>query len=349
MNIYLENGYLNMKDIIHQGYPFIFIIGARGTGKTYGALKSLIGDGEGFALMRRTAQEVEILSSEEYNPFGQLNRDLGWNFAAYPNPATKGRTSLIYEREITEDGSKPVGKPYGPIFALSTFASARGFGGGDIKRVFYDEFVPENHVRKIRDEGAALMNLYETINRNRELKGEKPLQMICASNSNRIDNDVLVSFGLVNDLMRNRKKGKEVWGDKKRGILVIDVQHSPISKKKAQTALYRATANAHNGFSEMALENAFPEFSRSTHKPIPINEVAPVVQVGEITIYKHKSKDVFYVSTHCSGSPISYGTSDLELERFTCANLAIRKAHLQNRIIFENPACEILLDKYMSR
>ena len=40
MKMYLNNGYLNMKDILTNKYHFVFMIGGRGTGKTYGTLNS---------------------------------------------------------------------------------------------------------------------------------------------------------------------------------------------------------------------------------------------------------------------------------------------------------------------
>lgn len=350
MNLYCENGYLDMKKIIEKKVPFTFIIGARGIGKTYGALSYYIKNvSRGtWAFMRRTAGEVEILSSPEYNPFQQLNNDNKWNYGVYPNPTTKGKTSAIYERIETEKGIEPYGEIIAPVFSLSTFAGARGFGGANINSIFYDEFIPENHVRKIRDEGAALMNMYESINRNRELKGDKPLSLVCASNSNRIDNDILVSFGLVNILMKNRKKGNEFYYNPDRGILVIDVQNSPISKRKQNTALYRATKDAINGYSDMALKNAFPEFSKSEYKHVQLEQLIPIVKVGEITIYRYKSKPKYHVSCHNSGNPDEYGISKIELERFATKYLAIRRAHLTDSITFDDASCEILLDKYFT-
>lgn len=351
MSIYLDNGYINMQKIFEYNAPFTFVIGARRTGKTYGAFYNAImnKDTIPFGIMRRTSAEMEIMTSPEYNPFRELNNDYGWNYGIFGNPATKKRTANVYNQQEKEGILEPYGEAIAPVFALSTFASVRGFGGANIDRIIYDEFIPENHVRKIRDEGAALMNLYETINGNRELKGKKPLQLICLANSNKIDNEVLVSFGLVNTLINNRKRGQEIYYNKKSGILVVDVQNSPISKKKADTALYKATKNAKNGFREMALENEFPEFSKSKYRSLPLYNLNPIVTVGEITVYKIKGSQQLYCSTHKSGNPESYGTSDLELERFGTKYIFIRRQHLLNNIIFEDINSEILLDKYFTR
>jgi hypothetical protein len=39
--LYLDNGYVNMDYLMDLPYPFIIVCGARGTGKTYGALKKV--------------------------------------------------------------------------------------------------------------------------------------------------------------------------------------------------------------------------------------------------------------------------------------------------------------------
>lgn len=351
MNIYHENGYIDMGKVMRLPYPFIFIIGARGIGKTYGALCAMMDERETmpFGLMRRTAAEVEILSSPEYNPFGQINIDKGTNYGVAPNAATKGRTSNIYNMVDVDGKMQPEGEPLAPIFALSTFGSMRGFGGGGLARIFYDEFIPEIHVRKIRDEGAALMNMYESVNRNRELTGGKPLQLVCASNSNRIDNDILLSFGLITPLMRSRVQGREVYTDKERGICVIDVRDSPISRQKSQTALYRATSSARNGFPEMALSNDFGEYSRSTYKQIVLKEYTPIINVGELTIYRHKSNGYLHVSSHRSGTPVSYGTSDKELNNFCRTFPTLRSPSTRKNITYDDLCCEIILDKYLNK
>ena len=40
MSIYLDNGYLDIEKILNYKVPFNLITGGRGTGKTYGSLRS---------------------------------------------------------------------------------------------------------------------------------------------------------------------------------------------------------------------------------------------------------------------------------------------------------------------
>ena len=44
-NIYTQEGWLDVPKIVEKPYPFIFCTGARGVGKTYGALKYVIEKG----------------------------------------------------------------------------------------------------------------------------------------------------------------------------------------------------------------------------------------------------------------------------------------------------------------
>jgi len=75
MNIYLESGYLNIAKILGKKLPFNFIIGGRGTGKTYGALKHVYNTGTRFMLMRRTQAQCDLINKPEFNPFKTLCRD----------------------------------------------------------------------------------------------------------------------------------------------------------------------------------------------------------------------------------------------------------------------------------
>ena len=59
--LYLKNGYLNVPYILHYNVPFIFVVGGRGTGKTYGALKYVLESGTPFIYMRRTQSQADIM------------------------------------------------------------------------------------------------------------------------------------------------------------------------------------------------------------------------------------------------------------------------------------------------
>ena len=79
MRIYDPSGYVNVKGILDCGYPFNFLVGGRGTGKTYTTLKTAKEEGRKFMLMRRTQSQADLISKPEFSVFKPLNEDLGWN------------------------------------------------------------------------------------------------------------------------------------------------------------------------------------------------------------------------------------------------------------------------------
>lgn len=371
MKLYQENGYVNIRGIIETGLPFLFVVGGRGTGKTYTALKTVIEDKIKFMLMRRTQAQADLISKPEFSPFKALNNDLGWNIIT--RPVSKYNAAIYQDEEVPNGycGDQLVNCPAvdnasgitvsledmsaepahtkwsilrGYTGALSTMSNVRGFDSQDVQLLIYDEFIPERHERPIKNEGAALLNAYETINRNRELQGRKPLQMLCMANANDLSNPIFLELGLVGKAERMKRKGQEVSIDQRRGIGIFMLSNSPISGAKKDTALYRLTTGSE--FERMALENDFAEREYSEVKHRPLQEYRPEVAVGELCIYSHKTTGRLYVSTHFSGSPPTYTAGEQDLKRFRRSWGWIYQEDMAGNIDFEEVFCRILLTKY---
>lgn len=342
MKIFRDDGYLDMGAIMAEGYPFTLVCGGRGTGKTFTALYETIKDNIRFMLMRRMQTQVDMINKPEFSPFKAHERVFGWHIGLEKIGKSN---SAIYHQKLCDDGYKSVGAPIGYTAALATISNMRGFDASDVKRVIFDEFIPEKHERPIKNEAAAIFNAYETINRNRELSGEKPLQMVFLANSNRLDNPLFMELQLVTRAERMLKTGQHVWTDDKRGIMLVMFADSPISARKADSSLYRLTSGS--DFSAMALRNDFNTENTGSVKPRPLREYNPIVKVGEITVYRHKRDgQKIYVSAHKTGSPPEYGTGDVELGRFCRAYSWIWFDYLENRVEFESTMCELLFQNY---
>ena len=211
MKLYQESGYVNMGAIFDLGLPFNFIVGGRGTGKTYTALKECVERNEVFFFLRRTQAQTDLVSKSEFSPFKKLNSDLGWNIKTAP--ISKNNAAFF---QADADG-QVTGNPIGYTGALSTMANIRGFDSSEVVRILYDEFIPELHEKPIKNEGAAFLNAYETINRNRELQGQKPVQVVCMANANTMSNALFLELGLVRVADKMLRDGREIFIDKKRG------------------------------------------------------------------------------------------------------------------------------------
>ena len=69
--------------------------------------------------------------------------------------------------------------------------------------------------------------------------------------------------------------------------------------------------------------------------------------MGELEIYKHKSKEKYYVTTHKSGNCPVYESTERGIQMFNAHFAWFRLAYYYTDIVlFESPICEVLLDKY---
>ena len=293
--LYLKSGYLNVPYILHYNVPFIFVVGGRGTGKTYGALKYVLESETPFVYMRRTQSQADIISKPEFSPFKTVSRDTG--IMVTSQPITK-YNAAFYRAE--QDGEKliPAGAPIGYTMALSTVSNLRGFDASDVQIILYDEFIPEKHERPLKNEADALFNAYETINRNRELSGRPAVKLLALSNANTLENPIFQQLDIIDKVYKMQKSGQTVTINENRGYAVVMLSESPISEAKDKTALYRLTRGSE--FEQMAIANSYNiDFTRPA--AIDLIQYAPICTVEGITIYQHKSLPRLYVTLHKSG------------------------------------------------
>ena len=347
MKLYNNDGYFDFPKIADfaekHNIAFIYVIGGRGTGKTYGAVDAAIKQHKKFMWLRRLQSQVDIINKPEFNPFKANAESLG--FLPIMKPISKYNAAIYESEPDGEGGLIPTGEPLGYTGALSTFSNMRGFDASEIVWGIWDEFIPESHERPIKYEAEAFFNAYETINRNRELKGQKPLIFFLLANSNDIGNPIFLYKGHVKKCLEMRQKGHETYINEQQGYMIIMLDNSPISRKKADTALYRYTAGS--AFNEMSLNNIFSGESDIKTASRPIKEYTPVVSVGELTIYRHKGNQLpHYVSFHKSGQPVQYGAGETELERFQRKYTYLWIAYLDDRLEFEDYGAELLFQRY---
>lgn len=335
MGIYLENGYIDINKILSYNMPFNFIVGGRGTGKTYGALKTAYETNTRFILMRRTQAQCDLINKPEFNPYKAINADIHKNVSI--------RSISKYNAKIVEDFEDSE-KIIGYTCALSTIANMRGFDASDVSLLIYDEFIPEKHERALKNEGSAFLNAYETINRNREIKGDAPLQVLCLANAFNIANPIFLELGLVGRCEKMRNSGNEIYMDRERGICIVLLQNSKISKAKADTALYRLSTGS---YADMALSNDFIYNNTDSIKSMALKEYKLVCSVGEISIYRHKSKRQYYVSEHRTGTAPIYKSDEVDLTRYRRNfGLTFFHSYMRNNVIFENMLAKSLFELY---
>lgn len=345
MGLYLDNGYLNIEWIIQRGMAFNFILGGRGTGKTYGALCNMLDYHHKFIFMRRTQTQIESIAVDELSPFKKINNDRNIFISS---KSINKNVSGFYHMSKTEDNEYVAsGSPIGYSMALSTISNLRGFDASDCDMLIFDEFIPERHERLIKREAEAFANAYETINRNRELSGEKPLQVLALTNANDMACPLFIEWKLVTVVERMKKKGLEFLIMPERSIGIYLLDNSKISEAKAETALYKATSGTN--YAEMSLDNDFKDNDLSNVVSKNLKNYDPFVEVGELCIYRHKSKYEYYVCSHSSGHPEQYGATENERIRFKQKYLYLWSSYIDSRVYFEEYIHKALFENYFRR
>lgn len=338
MKLYDDNGYINQDGILSRYEPFIFQIGPRGTGKSYGILKYILKNDIKFMLLRRSQTEADMIRTNVTNPFKSVLQEFpGLEIIYQPIARNLGGFA-----KVTEEGPQLIGY----IGALSTFANVRGVDFSDVEMIFYDEFIPEKRARPIKDEYEALLNVVETVNRNRELSHITPVKLVCAANSNDIANPIFIGLRIVEQIAKMMKKGIEEWRDPERELAVYMFMHSPISEKKGETALYKLSAGS--SYQDMALRNMFDLDDRAVSSR-KLQEYKPLVRIGEMVIYQHKSRDEWYIRLGSSGTvPTVYETNDIDRKRFITKFGYLFIRYLSGYVVFENSTAQILFERYFA-
>lgn len=264
MKLYLDEGWLNVEDILNNKKIWLFVLlGARRVGKTYGVLKYMLDHDKRFVFLRRTTSELESMSSTPMlSPF----YDIDENIVLDKNDKYTYKIHKADDDHILSIGA-----------ALGTFAKIRGFSGSAFEYLVYDEFIPEKHVHRIKNEGDAFLNLYTTINSNRELQGKQPLKAVLMANTNMLNHDILDKLNLIDIIERMKKKGQEYYINEKTGVFVLNSEKSPIASARAETALYQQI-DKDSEFARMSLGNDFAYDDMSNIKPQNFRHYTPLVK-----------------------------------------------------------------------
>jgi len=315
-----ENGYTNIDTSLfydsrdRSNCPFQVLLGGRGIGKTYSSLRNVLFDKDGnrikiddtnkFMYMRRLGKEIELSATEAANPFKSINRD----YATAIMPDMVKKHVVFYDEDSSENDGTPKVVGYGA--ALSTFSGLRGVDFTDVSTIIFDEFIPETQVRRMKNEGKIFLNMYETINRNRELQGRPPCKIILLANSITMNSEILLEMGAVPVIAGMIVKGQFKATIKERGLYIELIDSSKFAKFKEKTALYKLTKNSN--FNREALLNQFTGENFDFVKRVNINEYLPKMVFADYTFYKHKSREEYYIRKAHDTAPIMYENADLD-------------------------------------
>ena len=222
------NYYYNRNDLLSYNSLFNFVVGERGTGKTYQfkewSISDFLKSGKQFVYVRRYKTEFKDIT----NFFDDI-------MLKYPNHKFKiGHGKFYIDDKIA-----------GFYVALSTSITKKSVAYPNVNKIGYDEFILEkSSIHYLPNEVNAFLGLYETIARDRE-----NVRVMFMANSVTIINPYFLFFDLQVD------KTKRFWTFKNNEITVelTDLQEFREHKKETRFAkLIDGTE-----FSKYAIEGEF--------------------------------------------------------------------------------------------
>lgn len=294
--------YYNVFDDI-QAYPEAVIIEAhskRGPGKTYGFLWGCLEQGIPFVYMKRTQKDVELLEVDDFSPLNPINRD---HFTDFHMKKIYEGINGIYS------GDDP--KPRGYCLAMSAVHKYKGFDMSDICFLCFDEYIPQLGERVNRKEGELLLDLYMTVNRDRESRGKDPLKVILFANTTELYCPITETLQIIDDLNEMCASGEEVRWIPERKILLRFIPYSASANK--DSAIYSAMSGTKWG--EMAFGGKFAFNDNSKIRKVPMKNMICFADFAyngrRFYLYRNSKNGLFYCCRSKAESGDSY---DFDIE-----------------------------------
>ena len=296
----MKKNYYNFDDD-EAMYPLAWlyaVYSARGAGKTYGFLKGRIEKKQKFLYLKRTQIDIELLSKDDFSPFKPLIRDYGWNI----------KTEKINEGILRFTKDDDV---IGWGMAMSAVHKYKGFDLSEVRYMCLDEFIPQLTERVNRKEGELLLDLYMTVSRDREARGEDPLKLCLFANATELYCPITETLGIVDALAGLNATGADyIYLDERRIML-----HHIIGSVSAgeDTAIFAGMKGTQ--WADMAFGGTFSYNDFSKVRRIPLAGYVPYVRVRyqrkDLYIYQHKTNGHYYMTDSKGRTEYQY---DLEIE-----------------------------------
>lgn len=293
--------FYDIKDDLlkYPGCALFFIMGGRGTGKTYSTLKYVYEEKKKFIFLKRTNRDVDLLCNSlkknkidiigdiDISPFKSINRDIGSNVRAFK----------IYDGfggfwNCNTD-NEPFGDCIGYIISFSMISKFKGFDLSDCEYIIFDEFIPLPYERINRNEGIALADLYRTVGRANNILNNKVLKLICLANATEISCPILNTFEVTDDIVNMRASGESELYLKERSIfikLIPDI--NGFRELEEKNPIYKAMKNTK--WAKMSLDNDFAYNDFSNVRKSSLKNMSCITRV------KYNQKD-FYIYLNYDG------------------------------------------------
>ena len=319
----------------------LIIVGARDRGKTYSMLKYALEQREEIVFLKRTVEDVKLLIAsskhperfeDDLSPYADINDDIGTN--VQPVKIYEGLASFYNEQD--ENKFKA-----GICLALSKAKDYKGFGGLRKSKYFvFDEFIPKPWERVLsKMEGDSVMDLYSTIARDREQRGEEPLLLVALANANDLSNqlfNVLEITDQVADMAAHNEEIRKIGG---KLVVLVDDSKLKVAADEKKTLVYQDMKDTVWGQVTFSNKFARNDLSCIGFKSIKGMTCRCKITYKKETWYVYQRENKFYVCDSISNNRnIKSYDLNIEPDRKPCylkECVALTDAYYKKNIMFQ--------------
>ena len=275
---------------------------ARGAGKTYSFLRYCIREKKIFLYLKRTQIDIDLISRPEFSPFKPLMRDYGYQITMEKLYEGISAVYMVIEEEK---------ELLGYCLAMSAVHKYKGFDLSEVELMCLDEFIPQLTERVNRKEGELLLDLYMTVSRDREARGQAPLKLCLFANATELYCPITETLQVIDNISRLNALDQEYMYLEERRILLHRIPYS--EGANTESAIYKAMQGTQ--WAEMAFGGQFSYNDFSKIRKVPLKGFVPYVHVvynrKDYYIYQSKNNGLFYM---CSSPAQCQYEYDMEIE-----------------------------------
>lgn len=351
----IHGKYIEVKPIIQKFLPkgvhIFYICAGRGLGKTYSSLDLCreLADGafkidengpNKFLYLRRTGVEANSVASLESCPFKKYNKNEGYDISPDFN-STMGIGNFYWTADCLMNDH------IGYIAALSTFANLRGIDFSDVTFILYDECLPETrNKRPLKDEGFLLLNMLETINRNRALEGKTEVVLVMLSNPIDLSSPFLSQLQITPILNNMILKGEQRYTNYERSLHIEKIIDHEVSREKGEVSMVYKFAKG-TGFDDRALSGDFVDNDMSIIRKVDLTEYKAYATIENICIYVHKNSGDIHISSICMPTKYNFRVFQKEMVR-EIFYWKYKNCVIQGRVTYDNFLTKVVLEQMIN-
>ena len=329
------------KDFEEYPDAVIFIVWSRrGPGKTYSALRYPYHKFKTL-YMKRTNKDVKTICEYDGDiafdpsPWAPLNRDFGINVKPR---LLKDGIGAFYDAD-------PEGKPIGPVVnyigSLNAIKTIKGMDMSEAEWIVFDEFIPLSGEVVKKAEGEMLLDLYETVNRDRRKRGRRGLKLMLFANAENISTHITNALEVVDTMAEMQASGQNILYDEKRRIFFHHITDAdfPMQDIELQDMyqVMQGTAWAEKSFGGMFAANDFSAVKQRSLKHMRCLYHLKYRRKNNAYIWLSNKDGSYYMTTQ-SGNYIQSYDLDRENQQkkfYFDHLLQLREACINDRMLFE--------------